>query len=65
MTIAEKYRPHYTYEDYCEWEGRWEIIEGMPYAMSPVPSFRHQLVQSRLMNLFPTPYMSVGRVPVK
>lgn len=42
MSIAEKYRPHYTYEDYYNWEGRWELIEGMPYAMSPAPTPAHQ-----------------------
>ena len=44
MSIANKYRPHYTYDDYCQWEGRWELIEGMPYAMSPAPVPAHQRV---------------------
>jgi Uma2 family endonuclease len=44
MTIADKYRPHYTYDDYCQWEGNWELIEGMPYAMSPAPVPAHQRV---------------------
>lgn len=44
MSIAAKYRPHYTYDDYCQWEGRWELIEGMPYAMSPAPIPAHQRV---------------------
>lgn len=42
--MAAKYRPHYTYDDYCQWEGRWELIEGMPYAMSPSPVPEHQRV---------------------
>ncbi|MBC7867979.1 MAG: Uma2 family endonuclease [Gloeobacteraceae cyanobacterium ES-bin-316] len=42
MPLADKYRPHYTYEDYCQWEGNWEIIEGLPYAMSPAPVPAHQ-----------------------
>jgi Uma2 family endonuclease len=42
MPIADKYRPHYTYDDYCQWEGKWELIEGMPYAMSPSPVPAHQ-----------------------
>ena len=49
MSIAAKYRPYYTYEDYCQWEGRWELIEGMPYAMSPAPIPEHQRV-SVLLN---------------
>ncbi len=52
MSIAEKYRPHYTYADYCLWEGRWELIEGMPYAMSPAPNSRHQLVATELGSKF-------------
>lgn len=41
---AVKLLPHYTYEDYCNWEGRWELIDGIPYAMSPAPSPRHQWI---------------------
>lgn len=52
MSIAEKYRPHYTYTDYCQWEGRWELIEGMPYAMSPAPGHIHQRIASELNALF-------------
>ena len=36
------YEEHYTYEDYKEWEGDWEIIDGFPYAMSPKPMIKHQ-----------------------
>jgi len=34
--------PSYTYEDYARWEGRWELIDGVAYAMSPSPTFKHQ-----------------------
>ena len=34
--------PRYTYEDYCQWEGQWELIQGMPYAMVPAPVKIHQ-----------------------
>ena len=38
MSLAYKYRPHYTVEDYLRWQGDWELIEGIPYAMaSPRP----------------------------
>lgn len=40
--------PHYTYTDYKTWQGRWEIIYGVPYAMSPQPSFRHQRISQRI-----------------
>jgi len=39
---AVKLLPYYTYEDYCNWEGRWELIGGLPFAMSPAPTPRHQ-----------------------
>jgi Uma2 family endonuclease len=42
MSIAQKYRPNYSYADYCQWEGKWELIDGMPYAMSPSPIPEHQ-----------------------
>ena len=34
--------PSYTYEDYKRWEGRWELIGGVPYAMAPAPVKLHQ-----------------------
>ncbi len=40
--------PHYTYEDYAKWQGDWELIEGIPYAMAS-PRFKHQLLASTLI----------------
>jgi Uma2 family endonuclease len=34
--------PHYTYDDYVQWEGQWELIKGIPYAMVPAPALKHQ-----------------------
>jgi Uma2 family endonuclease len=48
MSSAEKILPHYTYKDYCQWEGRWEVIDGIPYAMSPAPTPKHQKVASKI-----------------
>lgn len=36
--------PHYTFDDWKHWEGRWEIIHGIPYAMSPAPIPKHQII---------------------
>ena len=33
MNVAHKYLPNYTYADYCQREGQWELIEGIRYAM--------------------------------
>ncbi len=52
MSAAIKILPHYTYEEYCLWEGRWELIDGIPYAMSPAPIPRHQLVCANLIYEF-------------
>ena len=45
----EEYRPYYTYEDYKEWEGDWELIGGNAYAMAPSPMFNHQSIASLLI----------------
>ena len=50
MSLAEKYLPYYTYEDYKQWEGNWELINGIPYAMAPSPLKKHQLVAVRIVN---------------
>ena len=46
--VKLKYLPKYTYEDYENWEGRWELIYGIPYAMSPAPGIRHQEVTGNI-----------------
>ena len=48
MGLAKKYIPHYTYNDWLYWEGRWELIEGHPIAMSPMPVPEHQRIASEL-----------------
>jgi Uma2 family endonuclease len=52
MSNAVKILPHYTYDDYVQWEGKWEVIEGVPYAMSPSPVHRHQVLAGNLHSLF-------------
>jgi Uma2 family endonuclease len=52
MGVAQKYIPHYTYDDWLYWEGRWELIEGIPVAMSPAPLPEHQRVTAELMAEF-------------
>ena len=34
--------PEYAYNDYQLWEGKWELIAGIPYSMGPVPVKKHQ-----------------------
>ncbi len=46
--LKDSEHPRYTYEDYKQWEGKWELIEGVPYAMSPAPSPKHQLISNKI-----------------
>ncbi len=41
MSFAQRYLPKYTLKDYMSWEGDWELIEGIPYALAS-PTFEHQ-----------------------
>lgn len=49
--LSPKPEKKYTYSDYLQWleEERWEIINGMPYLMSPAPSTEHQRISTRLV----------------
>ena len=40
--------PHYNYYDYSKWEGKWELIKGIPYAMTPAPVIKHQRLNSKI-----------------
>jgi len=47
LRIEEAY-PRYSYEDYKNWEDRWEIIDGIAYAMSPMPMIKHQRIVNKI-----------------
>jgi len=48
MTLPQLKRPGYTISDWETWEGRWELIHGVAYDMTPAPSLEHQRVSGRL-----------------
>lgn len=48
MSGAVKILPHYTFSDWEEWDGQWELIEGIPYAMRPLPMPKHQKIAATL-----------------
>ena len=48
MSLPELKHSGYTIEDWKTWEGRWELINGVAYDMTPSPSFVHQRVSVRL-----------------
>jgi len=51
MSAARDYLPHYTYDDYKYWEGRWEIIDGVAYAMSPMAMPSHQYISGVIFQI--------------
>ncbi|MDR0875860.1 MAG: Uma2 family endonuclease [Clostridiales Family XIII bacterium] len=53
MALAKK-EEYYTYADYLEWdtEERYELIDGVPYMMSPAPTPTHQRISAAFTRLF-------------
>ncbi len=51
MGLAERFLPTYTVKDYEKWEGDWELIQGIPYALAS-PSPLHQRTLARAVRLF-------------
>lgn len=51
MAIVSIEDLHYTYDDYKQWEGDWELIEGIPLAMSPAPTLTHQAIAGEILRL--------------
>ena len=41
---------NYTYDDYKLWSGDWELIVGVPLAMSPAPTRKHQAIASKIIS---------------
>jgi Uma2 family endonuclease len=50
MALAERPEEYYTYDDYAKWpdDARYELIEGVPYLMSPAPSRVHQVISGAI-----------------
>ncbi len=49
--VVCRYLPKYRIEDYMRWEGDWELIEGIPYALAPSPVAKHQKVSLLITRL--------------
>lgn len=47
---TEKAIEFYTYDDYIQWGGNWELIGGFPMAMTPSPVINHQAITGKIMN---------------
>ncbi len=48
MGLADRYLPYYTVEERNKWQGDWELIEGVPYALAS-PSVEHQRIVRNLI----------------
>ena len=48
---AKKMEMKYNYEDYLSWcdDERWELIDGVPYCMTPAPTLQHQIISRNLL----------------
>jgi Uma2 family endonuclease len=49
MSMPRLHQTGYTPGDWRSWEGRWELIDGAAYDMTPSPSTEHQRVNLRLL----------------
>jgi len=50
--LAEKMEERFTYGQYCQWDDgeRWELIDGVPYNMTPAPLRRHQDISTVVLS---------------
>ena len=48
MGLADRYLPYYTVADRNTWQGDWELIEGIPYALA-LSSLEHQRIVKNLI----------------
>jgi Uma2 family endonuclease len=53
MNLAKK-QEYFTYEDYLTWDTdeRYELIDGVPFLMSPAPTTTHQSILVKLTSKF-------------
>jgi Uma2 family endonuclease len=52
MSLPQPKHSGYTREDWQSWEGRWELIQGVAYDMTPSPGTEHQRISSNLHAAF-------------
>ena len=50
MATIPSYTPRYTFADYEQWSGDWELWHGTAVAMTPTPFGRHQFVLVNLVS---------------
>lgn len=60
MGLPAPQQTGFTLEDWRLWEGRWELIDGVAFDMTPAPSLEHQRVAS-LLHLRIGTALEIGR----
>lgn len=52
MSLQRSIHTKFNYAQYLDWDDdkRWELIDGIPYDMSPAPNRRHQEITQSLFN---------------
>src|SRR6185436_5635745 len=48
-SIQQEFLPSYSYDEYKNWTDQWELIEGIPYSMMPLPSLLHQRINKKIL----------------
>jgi len=64
-STALKLEPKFTYADYRTWpdDERWELFEGVPFAMTPAPGIRHQRISGNFFGELRNFFRGRGCVP--
>ena len=52
MSSATRFVPNYTVEDYRQWEGNWQLVEGVAISMSPSPFGAHERIVTEFVTSF-------------
>lgn len=60
MSTAPRYIPHYKVADYQQWEGDWELWDGVAVAMSPSLFGRHHAIAKNILFEFESEIRSLG-----
>lgn len=61
MRSSVRILPYYTYDDWVRWEGLWELIDGLPFAISSCSDINHQRISSKLVAGFVMPLKACNK----
>jgi Uma2 family endonuclease len=51
-SASQSYAGHYTLAEWERWQDQWELIDGVPYCLSPSPAKKHQKINGRIFSQF-------------